>query len=160
MRPRRGDLVADAGKENGVLQSRECMIGRVAARIPMWLVRRAALAEPDLERYTIRLPAQGIGGVLLHPPPETDKSRCHGHSPLSVGPCFPYPLSRTGTPSLPPHYQSSSLLWAPPTSSSLRPLPRCLGLSVGARCSAPTGGSPWLLHAPRQARYGFPFRGW
>lgn len=35
---------------------------RVAAGIPL-RVRPAALAEPDVERYTIRLPAQGIGGV-------------------------------------------------------------------------------------------------
>ena len=30
---------------------------------PAVMVRPAALAEPDLERYIIRLPAQAIGGV-------------------------------------------------------------------------------------------------
>ena len=30
---------------------------------PAYAVRLAALAEPDLERYTIRLPAQVIGDV-------------------------------------------------------------------------------------------------
>ena len=30
---------------------------------PVGTVRPAALAEPDLERYTIRLPAQVIGDV-------------------------------------------------------------------------------------------------
>jgi hypothetical protein len=30
---------------------------------PGYPVRPAALAEPDVERYTIRLPAQAIGGV-------------------------------------------------------------------------------------------------
>jgi len=63
---------------------------------------------------------------------ETNKSCCHGHNPLSVGPCRPHSLSQTDTPLLCPHYQTSSLLWVPPTSDSHRPLPRFLHLSEGA----------------------------
>ncbi len=63
---------------------------------------------------------------------ETNKSRCHGHSPLSVGPCIPYSLSQADTPLLGPHYQTSSLLWVSPTSDSHFPLPRFLHLSEGA----------------------------
>ncbi len=37
-------------------------------------------------------------------------------------------------------------LWAPPTPQLLRPLPRSLHLSEGARCSVPMPGSPWLPH--------------
>lgn len=70
----------------------------------------------------------------------------HAHSPLGVGACFPYSLSQTGAPSLPPNYQRSSLLWAPPTPWHPHPLPRCLHLSEGARSSAPMPGSPWLPH--------------
>ena len=83
---------------------------------PICMVRPAALAEPDLERYPIRLPAQVFGSADFSPPPETDQSRCHGQSPLSVGPCIPDPLSRAGAPSLPSNYQGSPLLLAPPTS--------------------------------------------
>ena len=36
----------------------------------------------------------------------------------------PYPLPQTGTPSLHPNYQTSLLLWVPPTSDSHCPLPR------------------------------------
>src|SRR5713226_1058907 len=75
---------------------------------PGKLVRRAALAEPDLERYTIRLPVRGLRSEC--PLCETDKSRCHEQSPLSVGSCFLYPLSRTDAPSLRPHYRTSPLL--------------------------------------------------
>ncbi len=63
---------------------------------------------------------------------ETNKSCCHGHSPLSVGPCLPYSLSQANTPLLGPHYQTSSLLWVSPTSDSHFPLPRFLHLSEGA----------------------------
>ena len=75
---------------------------------------------------------------------EVNKFCCHAHSPLGVGACFPYSLSQTGAPSLPPNYQRSSLLWAPPTPQRLCPLPRYLHLSEGARSSAPMLGSPWL----------------
>ena len=34
-----------------------------SGRHPIVMVRPTALAEPDLERYTIRLPAQVLGGV-------------------------------------------------------------------------------------------------
>jgi hypothetical protein len=34
-----------------------------SGRNPIGMVRPTALAEPDLERYTIRLPAQAFGGV-------------------------------------------------------------------------------------------------
>ena len=110
---------------------------RVAAGIP-FRVRPAALAEPDLVRYTIRLPA----GVIHRgfPRCETNQSCGHGLNPLSVGPCFSDSFSPTDTPSLRPHYRTSSLLWVSPTSARLRPLPRCLGLSEGA----PPDGSPWL----------------
>jgi hypothetical protein len=64
---------------------------------------------------------------------ETVQSCCHGHNPPCVGPCLLFPLSDTGTPSLCPHYQASSLLWVPPTSDSHRPLPRFLHLSEGAQ---------------------------
>lgn len=77
---------------------------------------------------------------------EVNKLCGHAHSPLGVGACFPYSLSQSGAPSLPPNYQRSSLLWAPPTPQLLRPLPRSLHLSEGARCSAPMLGSPWLPH--------------
>ena len=102
---------------------------RVAAGIP-FRVRPAALAEPDLVRYTIRLPA----GVIHRgfPRCETNQSCGHGLNPLSVGPCFSDSFSPTDTPSLRPHYRTSSLLWVSPTSARLRPLPRCLGLSEGA----------------------------
>src|SRR5262249_25533842 len=70
--------------------------------------------------------------ALSRPLCETNKVSCHEHSPLGVGSCFPYPLSQTDAPLLPPHYQSSSLVWAPPTSDHHRLLPRCLGLSEGA----------------------------
>ena len=110
---------------------------RVAAGIP-FRVRPAALAEPDLVRYTIRLPA----GVIHRgfPRCETNQSCGHGLNPLSVGPCFSDSFSPTDTPSLRPHYRTSSLLWVSPTSARLRPLPRCLGLSEGAH----PDGSPWL----------------
>jgi len=70
---------------------------------------------------------------LTRPLCEMSKSRCHGHNPLCVGPYRPYSLSQTGAPLLGPHYQTSSLLWAPPTSDSHRPLPPLLHLSKGAR---------------------------
>ena len=63
---------------------------------------------------------------------ETNKFCGHAQSPLGVGACLPYSLSQTGAPSLPPHYQRSSLLRAPPTPNRHRPLPRCSGLSEGA----------------------------
>ena len=97
--------------------------------------------------------------LLLRPPRETDQSRCHGQSPLSVGPCITDPLSRAGAPSLPPRYRGSALLWTPPTPEPRCPLPRWLGLSEGARCLAPEPGSPWLPPVPRQARCGFTSRG-
>ena len=102
---------------------------RVAVGIP-FRVRPAALAEPDLVHYTIRLPA----GVIHRgfPRCETNQSCGHGLNPLSVGPCFSDSFSPTDTPSLRPHYRTSSLLWVSPTSARLRPLPRCLGLSEGA----------------------------
>ena len=107
----------------------DMQIWRVAAGIP-FRVRPAALAEPDLVRYTIRLPA----GVIHRgfPRCETNQSCGHGLNPLSVGPCFSDSFSPTDTPSLRPHYRTSSLLWVSPTSARLRPLPRCLGLSEGA----------------------------
>ena len=77
---------------------------------------------------------------------EVNKLCGHAHSPLGVGACFPYSLSQSGAPSLPPNYQRSSLLWAPPTPQLLRPLPRSLHLPEGALCSAPMLGSPWLPH--------------
>src|SRR3990172_12557346 len=77
---------------------------------------------------------------------EVNKLCGHAHSPLGVVACFPYSLSQTGAPSLPPNYQRSSLLWAPPTPQRLCPLPRYLHLSEGARSSAPMLGSPWLPH--------------
>mgnify|MGYP000049663395 CR=1 FL=1 len=84
---------------------------------------------------------------LARPLCETSKSCGHGLNPHCVGPCFPYPFSQTGTPLLHPRYQASSLLWVPPTSVSLRPLPRFLHLSENALIfPAPTDGSPWLPH--------------
>ena len=84
---------------------------------------------------------------LARPLCETSKSCGHGLNPLCVGPCFPYPFSQTGAPLLHPRYQASSLLWVPPTSVSLRPLPRFLHLSENALTfPAPTDGSPWLPH--------------
>ena len=62
---------------------------------------------------------------------EVDKLRVHAQSPLSVGACLLYPLSHPGTPSLPPRYQSSSLLWVPPTSSDLPSHSSLLTLVVG-----------------------------
>jgi len=62
---------------------------------------------------------------------EVGKLRGHAHSPLSVGACLLYPLSHAGTPSLPPRYRSSSLLWAPPTSSDLPSHSSLLRLVVG-----------------------------
>ena len=64
--------------------------------------------------------------------------------PHCVGPCLPDLFSQTDTPLLHLHYQTSSLLWVPPTSDNLRPLPRFLHLSKGALSSAPIVGSPWL----------------
>ena len=70
---------------------------------------------------------------------ETNKSCCHGHRPLSVGPCLPYSLSQTGTPLLGLHYQTSSLLWMPPTPHCHRPLPRFLHFSEGAHSLCANG---------------------
>ena len=93
----------------------------------------AALAEPDLVRYTIRLPVWVIRHRLdTRPLRETNKFCGHAQSPLGVGACLPCSLSQTGAPSLPPNYQRSSLLWAPPTPNRHRPLPRRSGLSEGA----------------------------
>ena len=67
--------------------------------------------------------------------------------PLCVGPCFLLSFAQTGTPSLPPHYQGSPLLWVPPTSTHHRPFPRLLSLVHGCALScAPMTGSPWLPH--------------
>jgi hypothetical protein len=77
---------------------------------------------------------------------ETNRLCVHAHSPLGVGACVPCSLSQTDAPSLPPRYQRSQLLWAPPTSFHHRFRPCCLGLSGSAQYSAPVKGSPGLLH--------------
>lgn len=94
----------------------------------------------------------------------------HAHSPLGVGACFPYSLSQTGTPSLPPNYQRSSLLWVPPTPWHLHPSPslfrtrdllrRCQGLlgyrtifmSGSIRSLIPGGRTRLALSTPRRVR--------
>ncbi len=128
---RRGEVLASRPVDHSLTRAEpDLRIWRVAAGIP-FRVRPAALAEPDLVRYTIRLPA-GVIHRGFRPLCETNQLSCHGHSPLSVGPCFSNSFSPADTPSLRPHYQTSSLLWVSPTSDRLRPLPRCLGLSEGA----------------------------
>ena len=118
---------------------------RVAAGIP-FRVRPAALAEPDMERYTIRLPARAIrgGGEVRRVKQIScvvmDRVRSvSGHVSLIR-------YLAPGTPSLPPRYQGSPLLWVPPTSEPRYPPPRLLGLSEGARYLAPRPGSPRLPH--------------
>ena len=95
---------------------------RVAAGIP-FRVRPAALAEPDLVRYTIRLPA----GVIHRgfPRCETNQSCGHGLNPLSVGPCVS-------------DFRVSDFRQTPPSSSLFRLVRGC------APSGAPPDGSPWL----------------
>lgn len=119
-----------------------CLIGRVAASLAACRPRRTGLGA-------LHHPAPSLSHspwARIRPWCEVNKLCGHAHSPLGVGACFPYSLSQTGAPSLPQHYPRSSLLWAPPTSGNRCPLPRCLGLSEGAHCSAPITGSPWLPH--------------
>ena len=85
----------------------------------------------------------GLRGFLC-PLCEVNKWWGHAHSPLGVGACFPYSLSQTDAPSLPPNYPRSSLLWASPTPQHHGLLSRSLDLSEGARSSAPMRGSPGL----------------
>jgi hypothetical protein len=147
--------------------------------VPQYLrhasVRSRLLAEPDLECYTIRLPAQafrsGTGkrsGALSTPhrrqppqcrasraPPqgqprqlrETRERQCHGQNPLGVGPCFTLALSRAATPLLDPHYQASQLVWVAPSSTHHRPRPRLYTCSRVPASSGPMRGSPWLPRA-------------
>ena len=151
-------------------------------------VRSRLLAEPDLECYTIRLPARafrsgtgGRSGALStlcgrHPPQrrafrapprerarqlrETRERRCHGQSPLSVGPCFTRALSQAATPLLDPHYRASSLVWMAPTSTHHRPCPRFLDLFTGARIlRTDTLISLVTTCSQCQARYGLGPRG-
>ena len=114
------------------------MNGRVAAGIPV-----TRYVPPPSQNRTWSVTPSGsqlesfaIGRVKHRPLRETNKFGCHAQSPLSVGACFPCPLSQTGTPSLPQHYPRSSLLWVPPTPRHLRLLPRCSGLSEGAHILA------------------------
>ena len=135
-------------------------------------VRSRLLAEPDLECYTIRLPARAFrsgpgkrSGALStphrrHPPQwrasrapphgqprqlrETRERQCHGQSPLGVGPCFTPALSRAATPLLDPHYQASQLVWVAPTSTHHRPRPRFYTCSRVPASNGPMRGSPWL----------------
>lgn len=82
-------------------------------------------------------------GALPHPAPsgrhsqpcrlrETSQCSCHAQSPLSVGACSPNSLSLTAAPSLPPHYQRSSLLRTAQTSHHAPLLPRCLDLRAAS----------------------------
>ena len=151
-------------------------------------VRSRLLAEPDLECYTIRLPARafrsgtgGRSGALStlcgrHPPQrrafrapprerarqlrETRERRCHGQNPLSVGPCFTRALSQAATPLLDPHYRASSLVWMAPTSTHHRPCPRFLDLFTGAHIlRTDTWISLVTTCSQCQARYGLGPRG-
>lgn len=75
----------------------------------------------------------------------------HGHSPLCVGPCVPHrflkPVMRyrmTGTPSLPPHYRTSTLLRLPPTSDRETLFLAFYTCPRVRRSLHATAGSPWL----------------
>jgi len=121
--------------------------GRVAARIPSSAVRRAALAEPDLERYTIPLPA----GILRR---AHTRSHCvkqascvvmrrvrsvSGHVSLARY-LPPPPLRSTRITGLHRYYERLRI------PGPLRPLPRFSSLSETARLRTPEPGSPWLPH--------------
>ena len=78
---------------------------------------------------------------------KTLNSRCHGQSPLSVGPCATRTFAQAATSLLGTHSQASTLLCVAPTSEHLRPCPRSDNCArVPASCG-PTLGSPWLPRA-------------
>ena len=91
---------------------------------------------------------------------ETREHRCHGQSPLGVGPCFTLALSRAATPLLDLHYQASQLVWVARTSTHHRLRPRFLHLFAGARLQRTDARISLVTACSRcQARHGLGPRG-